>query len=89
MRHCIDLLASGDSSLGACAKLVDQMVALCQATGPLAEHGSAHLKAFAAVCASLCGDCKAECDKHAGHHAECKACAEACGRVIAEAQKIA
>ena len=89
MRHCITKLAAGDTSLGQCAKLVDQMIALCQATGPLAEHGSPHLKDFAALCIKVCSDCKAECDKHAGHHAECKGCADACGMVIEEAKKIA
>ena len=89
LQHCLDLLASGDTSLGECAKSVTQMLAICKAVGPMADAGSKHLPALARVCRDVCSDCETACRKHETHHAVCKQCAEACARTVAEAQKIA
>lgn len=88
LQHCLALLADGDESLGDCAKNVQQMLAVCRATGPLVYAGSKHLRAFAAVCAAVCADCETACRKHESHHAICKACAEACAKTVAEAKKL-
>lgn len=88
VQHCLDLLAKGDTSLGECAKAVNQMLAVCNAAGPLVYAGSKHLKAFAKLCADVCGECETACRKHESHHAVCKACAEACARTVAEAKKV-
>lgn len=89
LQHCLTLLASGDESLGDCAKSVQQMLAVCRAAGPLAYAGSKHLGAFARLCADVCGDCEAACRKHESRHAICKQCADACAKTVAAAKKIA
>ncbi len=89
MSHCLELLAKGDASLGACAKRVREMLAVCRALQTLVVSESGHVQAAAALCASVCDDCRAECEKHAHHHAECKACMEACAKVIPAAKAVA
>lgn len=88
VQHCLDLLAKGDTSLGECAKAVNQMLAVCNGVGPLVYAESKHLKAFAKLCADVCTECEAACRKHEAHHAVCKACAEACVKTAAEAKKL-
>jgi Cys-rich four helix bundle protein (predicted Tat secretion target) len=88
VQHCLDLLARGDTSLGECAKSVNQMLAVCRAAGPLAYADSKHLKTFAKLCADVCSECETACRKHESHHAVCKSCAEACARTVAEAKKV-
>lgn len=89
LSHCLRLLAGGDTSMGACAKSVREMLAVCGAVQTLALSDSRHLASAAALCANVCEDCRVECAKHASHHAECKACEEACERTIAAAKAVA
>jgi len=88
IQHCIDLLATGDTSLADCARQVTQMMAVCEAVATLAAADSKHLKMAVELCVAHCTDCEQACRKHAGHHAECKACAEACAASIAAAKTV-
>ena len=83
LAHCLRLLAEGDKSLGDCAKAVNQMLALCDATNSLAAQQAALLPAVAKLCADACKQCAEACKAHADHHAECKACPEQCGKIAA------
>lgn len=76
--HCMEAFATGDTSLVACARLVDQMLSVCGTLQKLAAAGSPRLPDMAKVALAICDDCEKECRKHADHHATCKACAEAC-----------
>ena len=76
--HCMASFAAGDTSLVACARIVDQMLSVCGTLQKLASAGSPRLADMARVALAICDDCEAECRKHADHHATCKACAEAC-----------
>lgn len=87
LAHCLDMFAAGDTTLGACAKSVAEMLAACRAVEGLATLGSKRLNAFLAPCVEVCTDCEAECRKHADKHAVCKACAEACAKFVAEAKR--
>jgi Cys-rich four helix bundle protein (predicted Tat secretion target) len=78
LSHCIELLSTGDTSLGECAKLTVEMVAICKATATMASINSKYLKATAKLAADICNACAEECKKHAEHHATCKVCMEAC-----------
>ena len=49
--HCIQLIKDGDTSLGECLEIVDQMLPMCRALATLGASDSAHLSR---VCASLC-----------------------------------
>jgi Cys-rich four helix bundle protein (predicted Tat secretion target) len=89
LQHCLDLLATGDKTLGACAQRVNQMLAVCRAVGPLALAGGKHLAAMARICRDVCTDCEAACREHEKHHAPCKACADVCAKVIVEAKRVA
>ena len=86
--HCIRTLASGDTSLAACAKSVYQMTAICDALARLAAANSGYLPEFAKIAHTACLDCEKECRKHENEHAECKACAESCAACVAECKKI-
>jgi Cys-rich four helix bundle protein (predicted Tat secretion target) len=87
--HCMKLLANGDTSIAACARSVDELVAACASLAKLATVGSAHLPAFAKATMAICQSCEAECRKHADKHATCKACGEACNACAAECRKVA
>lgn len=76
--HCMEAFSAGDTSLVACARLVDQMLSVCGTLQKLAAAGSPRLGDMAKVALAICDDCEKECRKHADHHATCKACAEAC-----------
>jgi Cys-rich four helix bundle protein (predicted Tat secretion target) len=89
LQHCLDVLAKGDTSLGECAQSVRQMLAVCNAVGPIAVANSKYLKPMARLCVEVCSDCERICRKHGAHHAACKRCAEACARTVAEAKKAA
>ena len=41
--HCLSLFASGDTTVAACAKSVDEMLSICGAVQKLASAGSSHL----------------------------------------------
>lgn len=89
LSHCLRSLADGDKSMGDCAKRVNDMLAVCEATARLGANGSEHAKAIAAVCHDVCRDCAKACTPHAGHHAECKACKEACEQMMTAAKAVA
>jgi len=82
LAHCLTAFTAGDTSLGKCATLVQQMIVGCEAVAKLAAHGSPHLAAFAAACRDVCADCEAECRKHEAHHEVCKRCADACAAFV-------
>jgi Cys-rich four helix bundle protein (predicted Tat secretion target) len=86
--HCFESFSAGDTSLAACARLVDQMMSVCGTLEKLAAAGSASLPGLAKVALGVCEDCEKECRKHADHHATCKACAESC-KACAEACRLA
>jgi Cys-rich four helix bundle protein (predicted Tat secretion target) len=87
LQHCIDMLASGDTSMAECAKSVRDMLALSTATYKLALSGSKQLKATAKIMAEAAKDCEAQCKKHADKMPVCKACMECCQKLSAEAAK--
>ena len=82
LAHCIRLLSEGDKSMADCAKAVNQMLALCDATNSLAAQNASLLAAVAKQCADAC-------KAHAEHHAECKACFETCKECAEQCGKIA
>jgi Cys-rich four helix bundle protein (predicted Tat secretion target) len=87
LSHCLDLMATGDKSMGACAKTVNEMLAVCGAVRALAAQGAPALSKLAGVCLDVCKRCETECQKHA--HSQCKDCAAACAACQAECKKIA
>ncbi len=87
--HCHELLAQGDKTLGACAKSVSQLVAVCGALRSLAAQDAPALPKLARVAADVCKDCEAECRKHEKTHQVCKDCAEACAACATECKKLA
>jgi len=78
LAHCLVLLGDGDKEMAACAKSVNQMLAVCSALQKLASQSSKQAPALAKVALESCAECEKECKKHEDMHAECKACAEAC-----------
>ena len=83
VRHCVDLLAKGDTTLAGCLREVLQTSEICESLAALAHQAagpSPRLVAYARACATYCRDCAAECKKHAEHHAVCRSCQEACER---------
>ena len=88
LSHCHEMLATGDKSMGACAKTVSEMIAVCGAMLSLAAQGAPSLSRFATVCLDVCRRCEAECRKHV-QHTPCKDCATACGACQTECKKIA
>jgi Cys-rich four helix bundle protein (predicted Tat secretion target) len=76
--HCLILLGNGDTSVGECAKSVNQMLAVCGALQSLASQQSKYTAGIARVAYDLCLACEKECRKHEDKHAECKNCANAC-----------
>ena len=89
LNHCLDSLATGDKELGACAKSVNQMMAVCDAIARLAAQNSNYTPKMAALAAQVCKDCEDECRKHAKKHAQCKACADACAACLKECKAVA
>ncbi len=76
--HCLQRIADGDASLGACLASVEEMLDACRMLERFATTSSDHLAAVARLCADVCDDCEEACRKHAEHHDTCRACAEAC-----------
>jgi len=77
-KHCIDVMATGDTSLTDCLISVNEMLPMCNALARFAALDAKRLTQLGKVCIDVCKDCADECDKHADKHAECKACGEAC-----------
>jgi Cys-rich four helix bundle protein (predicted Tat secretion target) len=88
LRHCFEMLAMNDASMGACTKATYDVVAACDALAKLAGTNSAFTPAFAKVVADVCLACKKECDKFPDI-AECKTCGEACKACADECRKVA
>ncbi len=86
LRHCLAMLATGNPSMGGCAKAVADLIPAVDALAAIAAGGSRHVGPLGKVVAEITKDCKAECDKHPTMEA-CKACAESCAALLAELQK--
>lgn len=78
LAHCLVLLGQGEKDMAACARSVNQLLAICGALAKVSVQAGSQLKALARLSASVCEECEKECRKHEKKHAECKACAEAC-----------
>lgn len=89
LQHCLTLLGKGDTSLADCAQMVNQMLAVCRAVGPIADANGKYLRPTAQLCRDICTDCERVCRVHAQHHAICKQCADVCAAVIAAAKPLA
>ena len=89
LNHCLFLLGQGDKEMAACAKSVNQMLALCGALQQLANQESTYLPKLATLAMDACKKCEDECKKHAKKHEACKACGESCVACAKECKKIA
>lgn len=87
--HCLTLLGQGDKALAACARSVQQTMAICSALQQLAVENSAYLPGLAKVALQACKDCEKECRKHEAKHSQCKDCAEACAACAKECKALA
>lgn len=87
LRHCLAMLATGNPSMGGCAKAVTDLIPAVEALGAIAAGGSRHVAPLAKVVGEIAKDCKAECDKHVAM-APCKECGESCAALIAEIAKV-
>jgi len=88
LSHCLALLAEGDKEIAACAKSVNQMLAVCAALQGLAQQSSKYTAGFAKAAIDVCKDCEDECRKHEKKHAECKACAESCAACLKQCKAL-
>lgn len=88
LNHCFETFASGDTSLAECARTVNEMIYICEATVKAASYNSRHAKEVIAVCIKYCEDCEKECRKHEKKHQICKESAENCAKCIKEAKKV-
>ena len=79
----------GDKEMAACAKSVNEMLAVCAALQRLATTDSRFLPKYATLAGEVCEACEKECRKHETKHAECKACADSCAVCLKECKKIA
>lgn len=84
--HCLVAWSEGDLDLAACAKKVNEMIAVCGGFSKLLAANSNHVKDYAKICKSVCKECAKECSKH-DKHIECKECSEACEALIKEINK--
>lgn len=89
LAHCLILLAEGDKEMLACAKTVNQVLAMCSALQALTAQQSKFVPAMAKLTLEACESCEKECRKHEKKHAECKACAESCVACAKECKAVA
>lgn len=89
LSHCLELLGEGDKEMAACAKSVNQMLALCGALQQLTNQNSKLLPKMAALALEACEQCAEACKKHAEKHEQCKSCGESCAACAKECKKIA
>lgn len=89
LSHCLVLLGDGEKEMAACARSVNQMLAICTALHKVAVQDGSMLPAMAKVAAQTCEACEKECRKHAKKHAECKACADSCADCLKQCKAIA
>jgi Cys-rich four helix bundle protein (predicted Tat secretion target) len=88
LKHCMDMFATGDTSLALCAATSRDTIAACGALATLAASDNKHLNELAAVTVKICKDCEVECRKHETH-ALCKACADSCVHCIKKCEELA
>lgn len=88
LSHCMETFVAGDTTMGACADAVQQMLPVCRALSSLAAYDSKHLPDLARACIGVCTDCEKVCREHAEHQKECKECADACAALIEECKKL-
>lgn len=88
LSHCMETFMAGDTTMGACADAVQQMLPVCRAISQLAAYDSKHLPDLARTCIGVCTDCEKVCREHAEHQKECKECADACAALIEECKKL-
>ena len=88
LSHCMETFVQGDTTMGACADAVQQMLPVCRAMSSLGMYDSKHLPDLARACMGVCTDCEKVCREHAEHQKECKDCADACAAVIKECKKL-
>ncbi|MBI5416033.1 MAG: four-helix bundle copper-binding protein [Candidatus Omnitrophica bacterium] len=77
LNSCIEVLATGDKSMAACAEEVIELSSVCTALEKSAAHDSKYLKQLAAVARQVCLSCEEECLKHKEYQ-QCLDCAKAC-----------
>jgi len=87
--HCFTLLGKGDTEMAACARSVNELLAVCAALQRLATANSRFLASYARVAGEICENCEKECRKHEKKHVQCKDCAEACAACLKECRGIA
>jgi Cys-rich four helix bundle protein (predicted Tat secretion target) len=87
LAHCLEMLASSPA-MAACAKNVNELIAVCTALEKLALQNAPSLAKQAAVALDVCKRCEAQCRKFA-NMPPCKACADACAACAAECAKFA
>lgn len=76
--HCLDLMATGYTSVAECAKSTSLMTPFCDIFARFAIADAALLKDMAKICVSVCEHCEQACREHEEEHVECYECAEAC-----------
>lgn len=79
--HCLVAWGEGDLELAACAKKVNEMIAVCDGFSKLLAANSGHVKDYAKICRAVCEECAKECREH-DQHIECRECAEACEALV-------
>ncbi|CAD5374211.1 conserved exported hypothetical protein [Rubrivivax sp. A210] len=88
LQHCLVLLGEGDKSMAACAKSVNELIAICTALRSLAAQESPLLPRMAKLAMDSCLACEKECRKQ-DKHKECVDCGDACKECADECRKIA
>lgn len=68
INHCLYLLGQGDKEMAACAKSVNQMLAICGALQSLTNQEPAYLPKLAAIVNDACDAYEDECKKHSDKH---------------------
>lgn len=88
LSHCLELLGQGEKEMAACAKSVNETLALCAALQQLANQNAKSLPKLAALAMDACNECEEACKKHADKHESCKACGESCAACAKECKKL-
>jgi Cys-rich four helix bundle protein (predicted Tat secretion target) len=88
VNHCLDLLAQGEKEMAACAKSVNQMMALCSALTSLAIQQSPYVRAVVKTAVEAFQACEKECRKHEKKHTQCKDCADACANCVKQCKAL-
>ena len=89
LNHCLILLGEGDTTMAACSRSVNEMLAVSHALESLAIQDAPALPKMATLAMTTCKSCEEECKKHAEKHQACKDCMEACAATYKECKNIA